>query len=92
VSTQLVAKLTCDSCDTELRVPIPELRVERGSCFYECSGCGPRVRKLRSEEWKALALAFDTPGGTMLSEREVVQFALKARRFDDYLEDEGLVG
>jgi hypothetical protein len=47
---------------------------------------------LRSEEWKALALAFDTPGGTMLSEREVVQFALKARRFDDYLEDEGLVG
>ena len=92
MSTQLVAKLTCDSCDADLRVPIPELRVERGSCFYECDDCGPRMRKLRPEEWKALALAFDIPGGTMISEREATLFALRARRLDDYLEDEGLVG
>jgi hypothetical protein len=75
-----------------LKIPIQQLRVEQGSCFYECADCGPQVRKLRSEEWKALALAFDVAGGTRISEREVVMFSLRARRIEQHLEDEGLDG
>ena len=92
MSTDLSAKLVCKKCLLELKIPIQQLRVEQGACFYECADCGPQVRRLRAEEWKALALAFDVAGGTRISEREAVMFSLRARRIEQHLEDEGLDG
>ena len=89
MTERIVARLVCSGCLEELRVDVADIRVERGCCYFECRTCGPSKRRLTEDEWRALAL-LDRPGGTMVSEREVLMFRLRARRLERFLEAEGL--
>ena len=89
MNERLVARVACSGCEDEVRVPLADMRIERGALYYDCPICGWNVRYLNRDEWEAMS-AFDYPGGTMLSEREVDAFRRRLRYLKRHLEDEGL--